>query len=535
MNPFSRISDAEKLSVDQLKTAMQDKSLPAYIAIPLIEEKMDMQDRAKNMMAMQQPQQPPIAEEIMQRTSEQGGIDSLPTNLASATPVGMGGSYGMGAAPTSVGSGIEGLPSNLPGPATMAGGGIVALAGGGDLPYGPPTLEDLRRQQRQNYYTEEQLAGNPELQAVLGAQPAQPYYIDPELQSVLGREPTVQPLPTQGFQLRNYPQTKEEEPIHAKVEKLADKKQAPPPSDDDLSELMNSYGVGRKPRSATEMVKGILGGEEGYIKQSEENQKRLFDEMDKNRLEGKAFHEYESMLRKEAEEAGVDKEKAKSMAIFKAGLAIMGGTSPNALVNIAKGAEVGATDYQQAYEKLRHADRQRIKEFALIEEARRAEEKGEVERRDAKLLKAFEIGQKRIDTVANASIQAGMADVNNAHEFARTILQGGFTLKAAQMRTAARSAGGADTKDLTKYVTKLKEEIPFEESFLPIYKKQNNLPNFKLGVNPQDDARAQEAYKNFLANKVAQHFNILGGVQASLLGQQPTAETYPGFSLEEKQ
>lgn len=97
---FSRISTAEKMSVDQLKEALQNKTIPAYIAVPLIEEKLNMNSRMQSMAAMQQArQEPPIAEQVMQRAAAESGINTLPSNL----PVVRG-----------------------------AGGGIVAFADGGD-------------------------------------------------------------------------------------------------------------------------------------------------------------------------------------------------------------------------------------------------------------------------------------------------------------------------------------------------------------------------------------------------------------------
>lgn len=101
---LGRIAMADRMSVDQLKEALQNKTLPAYIAIPLIEEKMDMQDRMRNSATMRQaprPAPPPIADRVMQR-AEAAGIDRLPTNLAPAQG--------------------------------MAGGGIVAFDEGGEVP-----------------------------------------------------------------------------------------------------------------------------------------------------------------------------------------------------------------------------------------------------------------------------------------------------------------------------------------------------------------------------------------------------------------
>jgi len=102
-NALGRIAMADKMSVNQLKEALQNKTLPAYIAIPLIEEKMDMQDRMQKSAMMQQAsQQVPIADRVMQRAAMASGIDTLPTNLAPAQG--------------------------------MAGGGIVAFEGGGEVP-----------------------------------------------------------------------------------------------------------------------------------------------------------------------------------------------------------------------------------------------------------------------------------------------------------------------------------------------------------------------------------------------------------------
>jgi len=71
---MSRMGDAQKLSVEQLQQAIENGTLPAYIGIPLLQDKMQQQKTAQP----QQPQQPPIAEQIMQQAK---GIDSAPTNL----------------------------------------------------------------------------------------------------------------------------------------------------------------------------------------------------------------------------------------------------------------------------------------------------------------------------------------------------------------------------------------------------------------------------------------------------------------------
>ena len=73
---LGRMADADKLSVQQLKQAIQDGTVPAYIGIPLIQEKMKQSQQMQSAQAA--PKQPPIADQIMQQAS---GIPELPSNL----------------------------------------------------------------------------------------------------------------------------------------------------------------------------------------------------------------------------------------------------------------------------------------------------------------------------------------------------------------------------------------------------------------------------------------------------------------------
>jgi hypothetical protein len=99
-NLMSRMADADKLSVAQLNTAVKNGTLPAYIGVPLIQEKMKAQQTAQAMVA-QSEAQPPIARQIMEQAD--------------------------------VSTGLEKLQSNLP-EEGYAGGGIVAFADGGLAP-----------------------------------------------------------------------------------------------------------------------------------------------------------------------------------------------------------------------------------------------------------------------------------------------------------------------------------------------------------------------------------------------------------------
>lgn len=85
---------AQKLSIPQLQKAIQDGTIPPYIGIPVLQQKVSMQQRMKNAAA--QPAGPSVAQQVMSQAQ-----------------------------------GLEQLQSNLP--AEYAGGGIVAFAEGGEL------------------------------------------------------------------------------------------------------------------------------------------------------------------------------------------------------------------------------------------------------------------------------------------------------------------------------------------------------------------------------------------------------------------
>jgi hypothetical protein len=80
--------------------------------------------------------------------------------------------------------------------------------------------------------------------------------------------------------------------------------------------------------------------------------------------EGRAkFAEYEGLLKDLRGKGGSEREQAKAMAIFQAGLGMMGGTSPNAFANIAAGAMPAVTQYQSALKDIRKEDRDTLKQM----------------------------------------------------------------------------------------------------------------------------------------------------------------------------
>jgi len=117
----------------------------------------------------------------------------------------------------------------------------------------------------------------------------------------------------------------------------------------------------------------------------------------KSRPTEQAFTGLEESLKKEAEAESGEKEQAKGMAIFKAGLAMMSGTSPYALQNIGKGATAGLEDYSAAIKDFKKAAKDREKLMAEIEEKRRLQKVGD-----------WEAAQAVDEKIAN--LQAGIKD-----------------------------------------------------------------------------------------------------------------------------
>ena len=132
----------------------------------------------------------------------------------------------------------------------------------------------------------------------------------------------------------------------------------------------------------------------------QENEQNLADYQKGLGALPEAYKGYEERLKAQEAGAGQEKEDAKGMAIFKAGLAMMSGSSPNALQNIGKGALAGAEDYQGALKDLKKAALERDKAFADIENARLA-----FKRDDMKTAQALkERGQDRLERVDDKMI-----------------------------------------------------------------------------------------------------------------------------------
>jgi len=289
-------------------------------------------------------------------------------------------------------TGIGQLPA--PNMQSMAEGGIVAFEGGGEVPRmfnggvpprpaqrmpGDPITSEWDRMYGATYAPD----GTPKASK-------QQYVLDPTSKSYVLNPQYVaptKPAPAPAAVaspavLPPPPPAQDKSPLS-----VLDKK--PPPAPAPAAKPVASLpALNTKPITAAEAAEqaAALGDDkevrkelEGYV----ERQKKIGEEVVGSFEQGiaglpEAYKKYEARLQKEEAESATDKDKALGMSIFKAGLAMMSGTSQNAFENIGKGAMVGLEDQQAALKEFKKAQRERDKAFADIEQARLADQRGDL-------------------------------------------------------------------------------------------------------------------------------------------------------------
>ena len=188
-----------------------------------------------------------------------------------------------------------------------------------------------------------------------------------------------------------------------------------------------------------------------------------------NKEKGPAFAGYEKLLQKEELQDATDKEKSGLMSLMKGFLAMAAGESPNAATNIAKGAMVGLGDYGDALKEFKKAAKERNKAMADIEQARRAEARGDLkdtqmyeDRADTRMAesdRAFTNAVTQI-TGKKGEIASGIYKdmVNNAEATKRLMYS-----EAAQ--TARTNAQINAPSGIEKIVDRMARDPKFAESY----------------------------------------------------------------------
>ena len=202
-----------------------------------------------------------------------------------------------------------------------------------------------------------------------------------------------------------------------------------------LKKLINAPGVNAKnysftpaqianitPASFSKMMTDAMGPEptkDPYAPQQEALNKANIEAKRKQKAtleadiakQGEAFTKaLDNITKKEARIQTMD-ERNLNMALLEAGLAMMSGDSPNALVNIGKGAQVGTKKYAEGMAQI-EAARDRLDDTKMkIEEYRRNEENMNAREKRA--------ADSEIDTAIRDGAQATLNGVMKAYDLSR--------------------------------------------------------------------------------------------------------------------
>lgn len=346
-NINSYFDTAMMYPIERLQAVLrgQDKSIPAAAAMMALPLKERQVAAAGGMQAAQQPQQPTVREKMaqpMMAQMPQGNpqqVAALPEN-----------------------TGVMNLPAaNME--KVYAGGGIVAFAGDegslvGYNEYGaPPDLsgDDLSPAERL---------------ATLFDSNYRPY-----------RPPVKPQTPAEK------PAAKEEAPATKFIDARV---QTPPAPAVEKKKAPGIAGIPKPPTAPTgpmsyeESLKKVGAGDKEllgeYAKAGKEEvagMEALLAEKEAAKPKGKAGESLEKYLKgKEAADVNKRAENINN-AFVNAGFTIATSDSPSLLTNLAKGGKEGMALYKAGIDKLDAAADERARMFASIEDARRAEDKGD--------------------------------------------------------------------------------------------------------------------------------------------------------------
>lgn len=413
MDMNSRMAMAEKLSVQQLQQAIQSGSLPAYIGIPLIEQK--NKEKSQMAAAQQGQQKPPsVAAQILQQAEQ--GVEQLPSNLpvqgmadGGIVAFAEGGdaddfdveAYREQEAEDEYAGSLSALVAAAQAAAEegastkkkskkYADGGIASLNDGGAIRFqsrglvgDPDVLERMRTEDPEGYarmmreipvapashatYVEPRLTA--EQQAGMN---------DPMVDIGMGRTTDVR-MPSTGIE------TLAPSPVTSPA---APEASAPFAMSDDEADARSGTsfvpvkGAGTPPAAPVRRPVNTNAPAATPVSQTAPTE----------RPRG-AYDDFLDEIKAGREELKTQAQKDKYMAFISAGLGMMSGTSPNAFANIGQGAQAGVASYM-ASGKQRAAEKAALNKAALT--GRRYQSMEDIANRTA------DLNERRIDAIAAA-------------------------------------------------------------------------------------------------------------------------------------
>ena len=355
----ARVAMAQKLSIPQLQQAIKNGTVPAYVGVPLLQDKMRQQQQmAMAQQGQQAQQQRPIAEQIMAEASR-GGVDQLPSNL----PI-----------------------QNEEDEEGYAGGGIIAFSDRGRV------IDPARRSLSQDNivtqlnermgfqpYAGRTIYGRPEdvpkeittqdiLKTIDAQNPA-----DYEYTAAQGAKNFIESVEEDKVANRRAADAELERIIAEKNRESARVASADIPQEPTL--VRGSLTEGLTPASIRasedQLPKAIaaLPGAAGTPRAGTPaggTPRAAAPAAEAAPAPMSALDQYAAMLMDERKGIAKDRQQAKAMALLQTGLGIAGGTSPNPFANISQGALQGTQAYQQEMRGIRKEDSDRLKQLMSL-------------------------------------------------------------------------------------------------------------------------------------------------------------------------
>jgi hypothetical protein len=265
----------------------------------------------------------------------------------------------------------------------------------------------------------------------------------------------------------------------------------------------------------------------------------LAEERERTKPQGKAMEGLEKLLAKEEGEAKGKESRNLNMALINAGLAIAGGKSQYAIQNIAEGAQVGTKQYQAGLEKLEEAAKERRRQAAAIEEARRAEARGDWKEANTFREKAAEaeinLEKSKIDAVAKMTgedIATAAGIVNNQNTLAgqdrRVQFQVGAELEKQRMSDIAAEKRARIQADAYRSVGGARLD-PYNVA----WDNATNAIKAEMAANPmlkaelmKDPARYQQMFNKYLQQALNRQ---MGGSGTPVTAPGGAKGTFLGF------
>jgi hypothetical protein len=435
INQYFKVAMGYPIAKLQAIIRGQDHSIPAIAAMAAFEIKGPMEIAAKAQQALQKQSPISVRDKLAQEGEEKGGM--LPDNAMMAMQ-----QQQQGSLPEN--TGIGQLPAPNMQTMNAANGGIIAFDDGGEVPGyagedGSVVGQGFRKEpmftapkrsmssmikqkelesgaqgvQEEIVKLKEQLASLPpgpqrtfveqRLQLLTGRAAASPTPEAPDMAPPLAQS-EVDKLVQANKSMQNMPREviPSVEPTQRRAPSAARATPATPQGADTEQQM-------------ADVMSRISGTQDAEIKSQYADLKKQQDagiaalrrEREVGRPTGKAFEGLETELKEEKDAVKGKEAKNLQMALINAGLAIAGGSSRYAMENIGKGALVGTKQYTDGLDKLEAAAKERRKMTAMIDEARRAEARGDFKEKNEFETKAFELDinfrKNSIDAIAKIS------------------------------------------------------------------------------------------------------------------------------------